>query len=387
MIAKALRVALLSFTTVLASSASSISIEELPDPRPSAWVLDQAGELSTEAEDELNRLGARVKAETGAELVVVVVDTTGGTNPKSFALELFNRWGLGDRQRNDGLLVFAALEDRAAEILLGDGIDSDRNVHASEAIMRGEMVPRFKSGRAEEAILAGARSCAGRILKLTLEGAERASPRTLLEAPEAPQPAALEPETGEPGAASSPDGSPLRNGLAVTLALALLAGAGWLARKLTPGNERCPGCKSPMTELDETSDDAHLSAAEQTEERVGSVNWRVWMCTACTEVVKRPRKRWFSGYAACPSCGARTKNQSTTTLAQATTLQGGQVRIEERCAACTYSQIYLRATPILTRHSHTGGTSRGSSGGYRASGGGSSSGGGRSSGGGASGRW
>ncbi len=379
---------------ITARPGHAVSVHELIDPRPNGWVLDHAGALSVENEGELNRLGERVKTETGAELAVVVVDTTDGVDAHRYALDLAKRWGLGDAQRDDGLLVFAALDDRAAEILLGDGIDSDANVRASERIMRDTMVPRFRAGDPEGAVLAGAKFCAEEILGLGAAGARQ----PLLEDPEPAQPDTPEPPPvvapeAESDASADADGVPAATAWLVALAAALLGGGGWLAHKLTSGNKRCPRCRQPMIELDEAADDAHLSPGEQSEERVGSVNWRVWMCTACTEVVKRPRKRWFSGYAACPRCGARTKDESTTTLSQATYSHGGQVRIDERCAACSYSATYTRSTPTLTRPSSSR-SSRSSSG--RSSSGGRSSGGrssgGRSSGGsfsgrGASGRW
>lgn len=373
----------------------AVRLDDLVDPRPGGWVVDQAGALSAETESELNRLGERVKAETGAELAVVVIDTTEGVDAHRFALDLANRWGLGDAQRDDGLLVFVALEGRTAEIQLGIGIDSDANVRASERIMQGTMVPRFRAGDPEGAVLAGAKACAEKILGLGAAGA----PQSLLESPAAVQPEApeqpLAPPATEPDPSADREGNPAGAAWLVALAAALLGGAGWLARKLTPGNERCPRCKQPMVELDEAADDAHLAPGELAEERVGSVNWRVWACSACAEVAKRPRRRWLSSYSRCAKCGSKTRSVTHTRLVEPTYTQGGVVRVDERCAACSLASTYTFMIPSRTRPTRddsSGSASRSgshssSSSSSRSSSSSSSRSGGRSSGRGASGRW
>jgi uncharacterized membrane protein YgcG len=144
--------------------AEAVTLEQVPDPRPGGWAVDLTGTLPAETLAELNRLGDDVKARTGAELVVVVVGSTDGVKPRDFALRLANSWGIGERARDNGLLVFAALDDRRAEILLGDGIDGDANIRTSEAIVQGVMLPRFRRGDPAGAVLQGSQACARRIL-------------------------------------------------------------------------------------------------------------------------------------------------------------------------------------------------------------------------------
>jgi len=79
--------------------------------------------------------------------VVVVVRSIAPAAPRAYATQLFNRWRIGDATRNDGVLLFAALDDRAAEIVLGSGVDGDEQVAASEDVMQEVMVPRFRAGR------------------------------------------------------------------------------------------------------------------------------------------------------------------------------------------------------------------------------------------------
>ncbi|HEV2846132.1 MAG TPA: TPM domain-containing protein, partial [Thermoanaerobaculia bacterium] len=148
-----------------AGVTEAVTVEQVPDPRPGGWAVDLTGTLPAETLAELNRLGDDVKARTGAELVVVVVGSTDGVKPRDFALRLANSWGIGERARDNGLLVFAALDDRRAEILLGDGIDGDANTRKSEAIIKEVMLPRFRRGDPAGAVLQGSQACARRILE------------------------------------------------------------------------------------------------------------------------------------------------------------------------------------------------------------------------------
>ena len=349
-----------------AGAAGAVTIEQIPTPRPSSWTVDLTGTLPADTVAELNRLGNDVKSRTGAELAVVIVDTTDGAEHRDFATRLFNRWGIGERGKDNGLRDFAALDDRAAEIILGSGIDSDGNVRESEAIMQGVMVPRFRQGDPAGAVLQGTQACVRRILD-AWPLAESPAPETDW----APQPVVAQPAVSVPGSSPSP-----RHGLDVWLALLLgalgLGGAG-TAIALAMRPRKCRSCQTQMMLMDDAADDAHLDLAEQVEERVGSVNHQVWVCQSCGQTEKLRRPRWFSGYSACPQCRAKTVKSTSTTVQAATYTSGGLIRVDQACANCTYMNTYTRSTPRRQRSS----SSRSGSG----------FGGGRSSGRGASGRW
>ncbi len=239
----------------------AVPLSDLRDPRPGGWVLDQVGALSADTEAALQSLGRHVKAETGAEIVVVAIDTTGGRDPHAFAVELFNRWRLGDSRRNDGLLLLAAIEDRAAEIVLGDGIDSTQNRSLSERIMQASMVPLFRRGDPEGALVAGARACAEQILRAVPLAAETSPGAGPIAAP--PGPVEAPPaQRAVPAPAPAPrrpaSGGDLFAGCSclVALAAAVLAFL-WLLRRIFRRRPRaCPRCKAAMVQMDEVGDDS-----------------------------------------------------------------------------------------------------------------------------------
>ena len=331
---------LLLLLIVLASPARAFTADDIPSPRPAGWVVDLTGTLPIDTVTELNRLGGEVKTRTGAELAVVVIPTTGGADPHGFATHLFNTWGIGERDKDNGVLVFTALDDHAVEIVLGDGLDGESGSRESAAILQEEMIPRFRAGDPAGAILQGARACARRILGVG--GAEAPAPSP---AP-APQPFQPEPLSA-PQPAYQPPPVPSGVNIGVLFALGLIAVfVGVVVFLLRP--TRCPRCREKMTMLGEAADDAYLKPSEKVEERIGSLDYQIWVCPACGEVTKRQALR-FSGYKRCPECSARTLRSSSWTIETATYSHGGQVQVEQTCANCPYSHSYVYATPMLIR--------------------------------------
>lgn len=162
-----------------------------------------------------------------------------------------------------------------------------------------------------------------------------------------------------------------------------LGGVWALRRWLRRRPRTCKDCGRPRQLLGEAEDDAHLTAGEKTEERVGSVDYDVWWCGACQDALVLDYSSWFSGHSSCPQCRNRTRSSRTTTLQRATEYSGGLERIDESCAHCSYTNSYTRTTARLQR-TKTSSSSWSSSSSRSSS---SSFGGGRSSGGGSSGSW
>jgi uncharacterized protein len=385
------------------AAAVATSTEQIPSPRPSGWTVDLTGTLPAETIADLNRLGDEVKAQTGGEMAVVVIGSTDGANARDFASQLFNQWGIGDAQTNRGILVFAALDDHSAEIILGRGLEGPEYVQVSEGIMQGDMVPRFRSGDAPGAVFQGALSCAQQLFGATPTIVQATplpplpAPVAPLAAPEAsryPAPAAYQPV--------GPDSSVDVGRLVALGAVLLLLFSFALPSYLRYRPRRCSRCTTKMVRLDEEKDDAHLAEQERMEEQIGSVDYDVWACPSCAQTLKLRHDRIGSGYSQCPDCGAKTVSETSNTLVQATYDHGGQVRVDERCVHCSYHSSSTHSTPQLYRHDdddngrHSSSTSSSfssssssshSSSSSSSSSSGGSFGGGSSSGSGASGRW
>ena len=236
----------------------------------------------------------------------MVIRTTEGKQHRRFATDLFNRWGLGDRARDDGLLVFAALQDRRAEIILGDGIDGPRHVTASQQIMDSVVVPAFRANDPNGAMLKGAVACDRRILDANLDPPNRSAEVTTADdwdfEIDEPAPVAHTPNVfdgPEPRGNSGLKWFLLGGGVAG-------GGGGWFGvrRYFRYRTRTCPDCQIPMSRLSETADNAHLSESQRVEEKLRSVDYDVWSCPSCSNVQTFRYGALFTSYSKCPDCRA-----------------------------------------------------------------------------------
>ena len=80
-----------------------------------------------------------------------------------------------------------------------------------------------------------------------------------------------------------------------------------------------------MELLSEQDDDPKLSAVQRLEEKIGSVDYDVWICPACLNNDTERYVKAFSGFTDCPKCGARTfKKDSPHEITPATTVEQRQ---------------------------------------------------------------
>lgn len=351
----------------------------LHEPRPARAVVDSTDTLTADDAAQIEELARGVRNASGADLMVVVIPTTSGQPHRAFATDLFNRWQLGSADRNDGLLIFVALDDHKAEIILGDGVDSPEQVAASQRIMNEVLLPEFRRGQPGSGLRRAASACASDILGVKAEapaaaGAASEEPVPTPTAAEASSPPSPEPlPRGLLHASRTTDGSAyalLGGGTAGGIGLSWFV----LRRHLRNRPRICPECRREMIRLGETADDPHLDAGQQVEERLHSVDYDVWTCPTCPAVTKVRYGTFFTRYARCPKCRYATKSSTVRRVRSPTTWSSGLEEINERCSNCDFTAQSTRVIPRRSseRSSSSWGSSSGSSGGGRSSGSGAS---------------
>jgi uncharacterized protein len=150
---RALLVPLVAGTLVLVGGPA---LADTPYPAPAVCV-DQAGALSAGTCARITTVldqDERTSPEHD-EIAVAVVGTTGGTPIETWATGLFNDWGVGQADQDNGVLLVVALEDRALRIATGDGLRTRLPDGTASEIIGGTMTPLLRAGRTEDAVLAG----------------------------------------------------------------------------------------------------------------------------------------------------------------------------------------------------------------------------------------
>lgn len=118
-------------------------------------VVDKAELIDPATENALTARLARLERETGAQLVIATTRSLNGKDIAAYSLELARAWGIGDKDRNDGLLLLVAPSERKVRIEVGTGLESVMKDEICAGIIQRLMLPHLRAGDAQEAILAG----------------------------------------------------------------------------------------------------------------------------------------------------------------------------------------------------------------------------------------
>jgi uncharacterized protein len=124
-------------------------------PRPDGRVSDFAGLLDDAAEAELEALSAAVDKETTVEIAVATVTSLDDLSVEEFARRLFNSWGIGKKDRNNGVLVLVAPNSRTMRIEVGDGLNAILPDDLAESVLQEDFLTRFRDGNYQLGIVSG----------------------------------------------------------------------------------------------------------------------------------------------------------------------------------------------------------------------------------------
>jgi uncharacterized protein len=95
----------------------------LPEPTNNFFVNDFANVISEEDEKEIMAIGASLFKQTTAQVVVVTVDSLEGADVNEYALELGRKWGVGDEEKDNGVVLLLSVSDRKITIQVGYGLE------------------------------------------------------------------------------------------------------------------------------------------------------------------------------------------------------------------------------------------------------------------------
>lgn len=151
-----LSVVFIAIGTEKTFAQNSWTIETVPNTRLESdeiHVSDPDGFLSDSAEIRINTALCAIRNQ--ADVFVVTLATIGSNDPKHFATGLFNYWGIGDAETNNGVLLLFVEDQHALEFETGYGAEETLTDAKCERIFRNTIVPFFKAGDYEGGLCAG----------------------------------------------------------------------------------------------------------------------------------------------------------------------------------------------------------------------------------------
>lgn len=169
----------LFFMLLLSATLSAHASDRLLNSlRQRGLVSDFSNVIPAAEENRLTSLLNEVRQKTGAEIAVVTLPSLEGGEIDDFANRLFERWGIGQKGKDNGLLFLAAMKDRKMRIEVGYGLEGAIPDAKAGRIRRDVITPYFKAGNPGKGIVLGMAALSQEVAKeygVTLSGSARYS--------------------------------------------------------------------------------------------------------------------------------------------------------------------------------------------------------------------
>ncbi len=169
---------LLVALVLLAAPTAARAIDgSAPIPDYAGYVTDRAGVLDASRVAQLEGFLDQVHTKTGAQFAVLIVPDCAPDDPSLYKTRVFEKWAIGDRERDDGLLLLVAMQEHALEFETGYGLEGTLPDGWQARMLRDLAVPRFRDGAPGEGITAAVLAASQRIaaekqVTLTWDGRE-----------------------------------------------------------------------------------------------------------------------------------------------------------------------------------------------------------------------
>lgn len=125
-------------------------------PKLTGRVVDQAGLLSPAQVVDLSSKSEALEQRTGRQFVIATVRSLEGRTIEDYGYRLGRTWGIGNEQKDDGVILLIAPKERKVRIETGYGARVFLTDAVSSVIIRESILPRFKAGDLGGGIVAGA---------------------------------------------------------------------------------------------------------------------------------------------------------------------------------------------------------------------------------------
>jgi uncharacterized protein len=140
------RRAAILIASLLAVLFAGLAVAAPNFPALTGRIVDQANVLSPETRSALEPKLADLDTKSGIQLVVATVASLGGEEIEPYANELFRTWKLGEKAKNNGVLLLVAPNEHRVWIEVGYGLEGTLTDALSKVIIVNAITPRFKAG-------------------------------------------------------------------------------------------------------------------------------------------------------------------------------------------------------------------------------------------------
>jgi len=137
---------------LLPAPVQALAVPPAPKDIP---VVDQTNTLSDEQKQALASKIAKERTDTGNEIAILMVKSLDGEAIEDYSLQVARGWGVGQKERNSGVLLLVAKDDRKLRIEVGYGLEGALPDIRAARIIQDRITPQFKQGKYYEGVDSG----------------------------------------------------------------------------------------------------------------------------------------------------------------------------------------------------------------------------------------
>lgn len=342
------------------------------------YVSDPANLVSERAEATTNAILWNLRQKTGAEVGLVVVPNTGNYTREEFATKVFENWGLGKKDKDNGALILIVPDQKEAWIATGYGLEGIIPDISASRILQKTVVPHMRENDLDGAVTSVATEVAGVISDPKAAEEIRSNRGEAWE--EMPESDITSEDfvvfiicvvvglfiigmakyfTDNYSVKNKDRYEQARkwhdNRTSYLLLGIFSLGLGmipyWLSRrkynKARNAPMKCETCGTMMNKLNEEEDNNLLSPSQDFEEQINSVDYDVWVCPECGTVERYAFPNRHSPYEECGHCHTKAM-----TLVKDHTVVAPTVRhsgVGERVYECKYCHNQTKKRYVIPK--------------------------------------
>ena len=129
-----------------------LKVQAVISPTSDFYVYDGANILSSETEKYIVSKSSKLYDYNGAQIVVVTIPSLDGMSLENYATILFNTWEIGNKEKNNGLLLLLSLEERKFRVEVGSGIEGILPDGKTGRYQDEYLIPYLKDNKWDEGI-------------------------------------------------------------------------------------------------------------------------------------------------------------------------------------------------------------------------------------------
>lgn len=126
----------------------------IPDAPDTFYVLDTAGVITPATRNHIISRNDALFALCGAQVVVVCVPSTEGMDISDYTLQLFNKWGIGSAEKNNGVLILLSIQDDNYWVLQGKGLEEILSSGTLKQMINADLEPHFAAKEYDAGVMA-----------------------------------------------------------------------------------------------------------------------------------------------------------------------------------------------------------------------------------------